>query len=159
MGSGASSGKDVMVQQLKKGAGALRIGRTPLGRGLFARRRYRPQQVIGVVRGQVIEDPDYASDYCIELGEGRCLEPAAPFRYLNHSCEPNCELFFWETDQAAPLDRLWLQALRPIEPGEELTIDYAWPADAAIPCDCGAAGCRGWIVLTEELPLLYQPVG
>ena len=143
-----------MGQSTRKRAPAVRIGRTPLGRGLFARRRFRPQQVIGVVRGQVIDDPGYSSDYCIELNEGRGLEPAAPFRYLNHSCEPNCELFFWEPEEPAPLDRLWLQALRPIEPGEELTIDYAWPADAAIPCGCGAADCRGWIVAAEELATL-----
>lgn len=143
-----------MGQQLKQRAGAVRIGRTPLGRGIFACRRFRAEQVIGVVRGRVVNDPDYGSDYCIELGEGRGLEPAAPFRYLNHSCEPNCELFSWEADEAASLGRLWLQALRPIEPDEELTIDYAWPVDAAIPCGCGAAGCRGWIVAAEELSAL-----
>lgn len=139
-----------MSQQLKQRAAAVRIGRTPLGRGVFALRRFRAEQVIGVIRGQVIDDPGYTSNYCMELGEGRSLEPAAPFRYLNHSCEPNCELFSWETDDPAPLDRLWLHALRPIEPGEELTIDYAWPADAAIPCGCGAGGCRGWIVAADE---------
>lgn len=148
-----------MAQKLRKQAGAVRISRTPLGRGVFARRQFRPQQIIGVVRGQVIDDPDYMSDYCMELREGRSLEPAAPFRYLNHSCQPNCELFFWETDDPAPRDRLWIQAVATIAPGKELTIDYAWPADAAIPCACGAAGCRGWIVSPEELPLLLQPVG
>ena len=35
--------------------------------------------------------------------------------------------------------------------GEELTIDYAWPANAAIVCRCGAGTCRGWIVSPEEL--------
>lgn len=145
-----------MDQQLKQRAGPVRIGRTPLGRGVFARRRFRAEQVIGVIRGQVIDDPEYTSNYCMDLGEGRSLEPVAPFCYLNHSCEPNCELFSWETDEPAPLDRLWLQALRPIEPGEELTIDYAWPAEAAIPCGCGAAGCRGWIVAAEELDLLER---
>jgi len=94
-----------MRQSTRKRAHTVHIGRTPLGRGLFACRRFRPQQVIGVVRGQVIDDPDYSSDYCMELGEGRSLEPAAPFRYLNHGCEPNCELFCWETDDPAPLDR------------------------------------------------------
>ena len=143
-----------MGQQIKQRADAIRIGRTPLGRGVFARRRFRAEQVIGVISGLVIVDPDYTSDYGMELGEGRSLEPAAPFRFLNHSCEPNCELFFWETDEPAPLDRLWLQALMPIEPGEELTIDYAWPAEAAIPCGCGAEGCRGWIVSVEELSAL-----
>jgi len=82
-----------------------------------------------------------------------------PFRYLNHSCQPNCELFSWETDDSPPHVRLCLQSLMPIEPGKELTIDYAWPADAAIPCVCGAAGCRGWIVSQEELVLLLLDVG
>lgn len=74
-------------------------------------------------------------------------------RFLNHSCQPNCELFFWETDDLTPNDRLWLQALRPIEPGEELTIDYAWPADAAIRCACGAAGYLPRIDIAEGPPL------
>lgn len=138
-----------MPQATRKRAPAVRIGRTPLGRGVFARRRFRPQQVIGVIRGQVLTDPCYASNYCMDLGDGRSLEPAAPFRFLNHSCEPNCELFSWETNEPAPLDRLWLQALRPIEPGEELTIDYAWPAAYTIPCGCGTGGCRGWIVSAD----------
>lgn len=145
---------EVMRQPTRKRAGAVRVGRTPLGLGVFARRRFRAQQVVGVIRGQVFDDPDYSSAYCMELAGGRTLEPAAPFRYLNHSCRPNCELFFYEAEDAAPQDRLWLQALTAIEPGDELTIDYAWSADAAIPCACGASDCRGWIVAPEELPLL-----
>jgi hypothetical protein len=94
----------------------VRISRTPLGRGVLARRRFRPQQVIGVIRGQVIGDPDYASDYSMDLCDGRSLDPAGPFRFLNHSCRPNCELFYWETDDPAPRDRLWLQALRTSSP-------------------------------------------
>jgi len=37
-----------------------------------------------------------------------------------------------------------------IAPGEQLTIDYAWPAWAAVPCACGAPECRGWIVAKEN---------
>ena len=155
-GQERATSTDAMCQQLKQRAAAVRIGRTQLGRGVFARRRFHAEQVIGVIRGQVIDDPGYTSNYCMELGDGRSLEPIAPFRYLNHSCDPNCELFSWESDDLAPLGRLWLQALKPIEPGEELTIDYAWPADAAIPCGCGAAGCRGWIVALEELSALQS---
>ncbi|RLS76374.1 MAG: hypothetical protein DWI03_09305, partial [Planctomycetota bacterium] len=54
-------------------------------------------------------------------------------------------------------DRLWLQTIRPVEPGEEILIDYSWPADAAIPCRCGATSCRGWIVDPAELHLLTTP--
>jgi hypothetical protein len=143
-----------MGQQLKKQTAAVRIGLTPLGRGVFARRRFRPQQVVGIIHGRVIDDPGYASDYCMDLGDGLGLEPAAPFRYMNHCCQPNCEIFWWEAEAPEPRDRLWLQALTRIEPGDELTIDYAWSADAAIPCKCGAAGCRGWIVAEAELGVL-----
>jgi hypothetical protein len=141
----------------KRQYGAIvRIGPTPLGHGVFARRRFRAHEVIGVIRGQVIENPDYASDYCIDLGDGRSLEPTAPFRFLNHRCQPNCELFYLETDDATQRDRLWVQALRSIKCGEELTIDYAWPADDAIRCACGAAKCRGWLVSAEELKLAVR---
>ena len=29
----------------------------------------------------------------MDLGENQSLEPDAPYRYVNHSCEPNCELY------------------------------------------------------------------
>jgi hypothetical protein len=91
----------------------------------------------------------------MELPSGRVLEPAAPLRFLNHSCDPNCELFYWfDEDGSLQEDRLWLQTIRSINAGDELLIDYCWPADAAIPCRCGVPGCRGWIVDPEELHLL-----
>jgi hypothetical protein len=53
-------------------------------------------------------------------------------------------------------ERLWMQTIRPINAGEELLIDYCWPADAAIPCRCGALGCRGWIVDPAERHLIEE---
>lgn len=147
---------EVLRRKTRSCGPAVRVGRTSLGRGVFALRRFRPQQVIGVIRGEVMDDPHYSSDYCMELSEGRSLEPASPFRYLNHSCQPNCEIFSWESDEPMPLDRLWLQAVTAIEPGDELTIDYAWPAESAIPCACGAPGCRNWIVSPDQLPRVLQ---
>jgi hypothetical protein len=97
----------------------------------------------------------------MELSAGRLLDPAPPLRFMNHSCDPNCEIFYWETEPEGGAnleeDRLWLQTIRPVEPGEEILIDYSWPADAAIPCRCGAANCRGWIVDPAELHLLTTP--
>ena len=46
---------------------------------------------------------------------------------------------------------VWLEILSEIALGEQMTIDYASPADEAIPCLCGAASCRGWIVAEEAL--------
>lgn len=55
----------------------------------------------------------------------------------NHSCDPNCAY-----------DGLNVIALRDIEPGAELTLDYADfcnESAAEFACACGAANCRGWV--------------
>lgn len=65
-------------------------------------------------------------------------------RFINHSCEPNCEA-------VTHRKRIWIHALRDIETGEELTYDYNLTADdveverqaAEYPCHCRAALCRG----------------
>ena len=133
---------------------SVRIGRTRVGKGVFARKRYPASTVIGEILGDVIEDPDYGSRYCMDIGRGCMLEPHAPFRYVNHSCEPNCEFDFFDLSPAGESEshrHVFLLALREIKPGEELTIDYNWSADTAIPCRCEAPTCRGWIVTPDEL--------
>ena len=139
----------------------VRIGETHVGRGVFARRRIPAGVVLGEILGTVLDDYPEDPSYVMELSAGRLLDPAPPLRFMNHSCDPNCEIFYWETEPEGGAnleeDRLWLQTIRPLEPGEEILIDYSWPADAAIPCRCGAANCRGWIVDPAELHLLTTP--
>jgi SET domain-containing protein len=133
----------------------IRVGETHVGRGVFARRRLKADIVLGEILGEILDDHPEDSSYVMELPSCKLLEPAAPLRFLNHSCDPNCEIFYWEAEPGTVQeDRLWLQTIRPIEPGEELLIDYSWPADAAIPCRCGATGCRGWICDPAELHLV-----
>jgi SET domain-containing protein len=65
-------------------------------------------------------------------------------RFLNHSCDPNCESVIENR-------RVFIEAIRPIEPGEELTYDYQIVREESDPpdideifaCRCGAASCRG----------------
>lgn len=72
-------------------------------------------------------------------------------RFLNHSCAPNCDVV---VDDA----RLWVEALRGVAAGEELTYDYAFvlperhtpAAKRRYPCACGAAGCRGTILVPKK---------
>lgn len=129
------------------------IGSTSVGLGLFARYDLDDEERLGEVGGEVIYDPNYESDYCIELDDMTSLEPTPPFRYLNHSCDPNCE-FGWEEIDGET--RIFVETLRPIGFGEELTIDYAWPKENAIPCQCQSAWCRGWVVDADELPDLLD---
>jgi hypothetical protein len=122
---------------------------TVAGKGLFARKLFRKRQAIGHMKGKLITGDDYDPDYVVDMGDLGVLEPHAPFRYLNHSCEPNCELLEWETKKAPP--QIWVHAIRTVRPSEQLTIDYGWPAESAIPCLCGSPTCRGWVVDQAEL--------
>ena len=135
--------------------GIIRVGETSVGKGVFARRNIHEGILLSEIHGTVLDDYPEDSSYCMALPSGKLLEPTAPLRFLNHSCDPNCELFYWEDEETnLQEDRLWLQTIRPIVPGEQLLIDYCWPADAAIPCQCGAPTCRGWIVDPDEFHLL-----
>ncbi|MEY2936343.1 MAG: hypothetical protein RL033_7092 [Pseudomonadota bacterium] len=129
---------------------ALSLRATAAGKGIFARKTFRKSQIIGHMRGRLIMGDDYDPDYVVDMGELGVLDPMAPFRYLNHSCEPNCELMEWETeDRTKP--EIWVHAIRTVRPSDQLTIDYGWPADSAIPCLCGSPTCRGWVVDQSEL--------
>ena len=134
---------------------SVRIGMTAVGKGVFARQSYPKSSVVGEITGDVIDDPDYTSDYCIELNDRLSLEPYAPFRFLNHCCDPNCEFdfddVFVEPEGSVVIPTVYVFALRNIDEGEELTIDYNWPASFAIPCECGSLACRGWVVSADEL--------
>lgn len=54
-------------------------------------------------------------------------------RFINHACRPNCWFQVVGTT-------IWIRASRLIEPGEELTYDYATIGDHTIPCRC-RPGC------------------
>ncbi len=127
------------------------------GFGVFATRDLPAEHRVGKVRGKRIFDPDYGSNYGIDLGENCTLEPHAPFRFLNHSCEPNCGLFSMDGPSGKVEERgIIVETIREIAAGEQLLIDYGWTADSAIECLCGAASCRGWVVSIEELHLLTK---
>ena len=67
-----------------------------------------------------------------------------PARFLNHSCEPNCEARFVD-------GRIWLVAIRDIRAGEELTFNYSYDLTDYREhlCRCGAKTCVGYIVAEE----------
>jgi len=68
-------------------------------------------------------------------------------RFINHSCDPNCTSVIEDR-------RIYIESIRDIAPGEELTFDYQLitqdrhtPAvKRRFPCCCGAASCRGTLL-------------
>ena len=65
-------------------------------------------------------------------------------RFINHGCDPNCES---ETFKR----RVFIDAIKTIQPGEELAYDYSIQrdedddpnVDEVFACRCGATSCRG----------------
>jgi SET domain-containing protein len=72
-------------------------------------------------------------------------------RWINHSCDPNCEA---DEDN----ERVFIKALRNIKAGEELNYDYGLIIDepytkkllAEYPCWCGAKNCRGTLLSPKD---------
>ncbi len=72
-------------------------------------------------------------------------------RWINHSCNPNC-------DAVIDDGRIFIEAVRDIQPGEELVYDYNFileerhtPAmKRRYPCHCGAPNCRGTILAKKR---------
>ena len=59
-------------------------------------------------------------------------------RYINHSCDPNCEA-------VVTMRTIWIVALRDIQAGEELSYNYGLTAKQYW-CRCGSKQCCGYIL-------------
>lgn len=74
-------------------------------------------------------------------------------RFINHGCDPNCESVIEDR-------RVFVEAIRTIKPGEELTYDYSIGRDDDDPenvdeiyaCRCGAKNCRGTMLWPAKRP-------
>ena len=72
-------------------------------------------------------------------------------RFFNHSCNPNCE-------SVVEKRRVYIEAIRAIEPGEEMTYDYQIYKEEGDPenidevfaCRCGFTNCRGTMLWPPE---------
>jgi len=94
-------------------------------------------------------DPDNpAHTFLFGLEDGRVIDARRggnAARWINHSCDPNCEAF---EDEAS---RIFIEARRSIRRGEELTYDYRLAVEGKLSkpervqyvCRCGARKCRG----------------
>uniref|UniRef100_A0A7N0V2U0 Histone-lysine N-methyltransferase ASHH1 n=1 Tax=Kalanchoe fedtschenkoi TaxID=63787 RepID=A0A7N0V2U0_KALFE len=65
-------------------------------------------------------------------------------RFINHSCQPNCETRKWNVQGEV---RLGIFAKQDIHTGTELAYNYnfEWYGGAKVRCLCGAASCSGFL--------------
>ena len=139
----------------------IKLGDTPYGMGVFASKKIKGGMPVGKIEGEFHPDKKYDSEYCMSFNDG-ALEPEEPYRFVNHSCEPNCELVelvVADQNSGKVFHELWIYALTDIKRGEQLTLDYAWPYTDAIECQCGSPNCRGWIVAANEVEKVVAKKG
>ncbi|WP_202841245.1 SET domain-containing protein [Luteimonas saliphila] len=86
-------------------------------------------------------------DYVVDANVGGNIA-----RWINHSCQPNCESEIEEdAKDRRHKDKVFIQALREIKPGEELTYNYGITLDEPHTarlkklwaCKCGSKKCTG----------------
>lgn len=97
---------------------------------------------------------DNGAVYLFELNSRYDIDGNVPYntaRYINHSCDPNCE---------AEIIRghIWIISLRAIKKGEELSYNYSYDLEHFKDhiCKCGSSKCIGYIVAEEHWPKLKR---
>jgi SET domain-containing protein len=135
------------------------------GKGVFALRRIRKGTRITEYEGERVSHAEADRRYehkadddnhtFLFIVDGRTVIDAgvdgSDARFINHSCDPNCETVIEDR-------RVFIEAIRTIQPGDELSYDYQIQREAGDPedidtifaCRCGANGCRGTMLWPAE---------
>jgi hypothetical protein len=135
------------------------------GKGVFALQDIAEGETLIEYVGEVIswdeaqdrhphdpKDPNHT--FYFHVNEDRVIDAlhgGNSSRWINHSCNPNCEA---DEDK----DRIFIKAIRNIQAGEELNYDYGLIIDepytkklkAEYPCWCGSKNCRGTLLSPKE---------
>jgi SET domain-containing protein len=135
------------------------------GKGVFALQDLAEGETLIEYVGEVIswdeaqdrhphdpKDPNHT--FYFHVNEDRVIDAlfgGNSSRWINHSCNPNCEA---DEDN----NRIFIKAIRNIKAGEELNYDYGLIIDepytkklkAEYPCWCGAKNCRGTLLSPKD---------
>lgn len=120
------------------------------GKGLFAARDIAASTVVVRLGGRLVTsvelsvliaaaDADPGSAYVDTITVDEDLHLVMPPRSMAHFANHSCDPTLWHV---GPYE---LAALRPVNAGEELTVDYSTSSGAdgfVLDCHCGAAACR-----------------
>jgi hypothetical protein len=133
VGQGYPTAADVVVNRSddEKGLGVYAARRFPRG--------HRICRISGVITHEI-------KQHTLQITPSSHLHDPWFTGYLLHSCDPNVFL---------DILRFELWALKDIEIGEALSMDYASTEDVLFkqfPCLCGAGNCRKWITGRREAP-------
>jgi SET domain-containing protein len=116
------------------------------GRGVFAARRIEPGEIIidgcrELLGDEAIKSLPPEERIFLAVMDGQNILMKPPARFVNHSCNPNTR----GTDRHDV-------AIRVIEAGEEVTVDYVAEQvpGLRLECNCKAPNCRGLLVVPSK---------
>ncbi|XP_036393803.1 histone-lysine N-methyltransferase ASH1L-like [Megalops cyprinoides] len=129
------------------------------GWGIRTKEPLRAGQFIIEYLGEVVSEQEFRNrmieqyykhndHYCLNLDSGMVIDSyrmGNEARFINHSCEPNCEMQKWSVNGVY---RIGLFALKDMDSGTELTYDYnfhSFNTEKQQVCKCGSESCRGII--------------
>ena len=123
-----------------------------IGKGLFALKNFKKNELILSINGKTIETEkpklfskeiqDHWFPFDKKGKNKYYVLPNIPWKYLNHSCNPN----------AGIKNNKNIVAIKSIKKGEEITFDYAMNNidNWKMKCKCNSKNCRG-IISTYNL--------
>ena len=120
------------------------------GTGIAAIRDFKKGDFIGFVEGPIkykvnkVIDDSFGHPDWVGFKRNYWIDPLPPFKYINHSCEPNCGIAGTKK----------IHAIKNVKRDEELTFDYSiseidtkW----SLNCTCGTKTCRKKIYSIQSL--------
>ncbi|MBT1511615.1 SET domain-containing protein [Bradyrhizobium sp. SRL28] len=124
-----------------------RVGRSPTGLGLFATKPIKKGSKIIRYFGPLLDSKKKKDDaienkYLFELNDRWTIDGSVRkniARYINHACKPNAE-----SDVKPRKRKVFIRAIKNIEPGEEINYDYGTDYFKAYlkPIGCKCAACE-----------------
>ncbi len=152
---------------------SISVRRSPIhGNGVFAARNLPAGHTVIEYRGQLCThdqaDEIYAGTaetghtFLFTLNDDYIIDAnrrGNDARWINHSCEPNCEAVIYEAKtHGTARDRIFIETTRPIRRGEELTYDYGIKLDVRHTermkklwaCRCGKDSCIGTMLRPKK---------
>ena len=135
------------------------------GKGVFALQRIARGSTIIRYRGRLVSHQEIDREYetldedghtfLFTLNDQYVIDARSQgnsARWINHACRPNCKAYWIGSRSGDPRrDRIIIESIRDLAPGDELTFDYRIDPDEKVTaalrkqweCRCGAARCRG----------------
>lgn len=116
------------------------------GKGLFARESISEGEIIAIKNGHIVDSSEASGldketgDFSLQISDEFYICPItkeeieSSVLYINHSCDPNTGMD----------GQISFIAMRNIQAGEELCLDYAMAItyDYKLNCKCGSDNCR-----------------